>query len=347
MLRLIPWILIAWPVPALIAGALGWKGIWGSGSALIDFLIPIPVAGGALHVPSFVVCSLIVMNMPSASDETAARMRAFLFGAALAGLLLILSVDEIYLALQTNSSLPRNPWQANPLGLFVLSDALLALAFTAFASQRPWLRLEILTAVLVLLPALIPLGMMQKFGPKVEAFMPGAGRQGPAKSDAIEMVYASLKVTAPHFRARAEAYVAPMHPRLLSNSDDTAFLFTSDLDAARRLDTSKAAATLCLYEDGTPPRWLDGADFNQCFEHVSFSERFSQAYAARPAKEPPDIKHYMARKGVCVGVKEIPPSGDTGGMELSSAQICSRLPEARDKLRAQYPEVAALLDAPP
>ena len=95
MLRLIPWILIAWPMPALIAGALGWKGIWGSGSALFDFLIPIPVAGGALHVPSFVVCGLIVLNMRFAEEESAARMRAFLIGAVLAGLLMCVSFPPV------------------------------------------------------------------------------------------------------------------------------------------------------------------------------------------------------------------------------------------------------------
>ncbi len=34
-------------------------------------------------------------------------------------------------------------------------------------------------------------------------------------------------------------------------------------------------------------------------------------------------------------------------MALAGADICSRLPEARDKLRAQYPKAAAMLDAPP
>lgn len=347
MLRLLPWLLIAWPLPALIAEALGWKGVWGSGSALVDYLIPIPVAGGVLHVPSFVVCGLVVLNMHSASDETAARMRAFLIGTAVAGVLLLLRLDQVYLAMRTSSSLPGSLWQENPLGLFVLSDALLALAFTALSPQRPWLRLEAATVLLAVLPTLLPLGMTLKYSSAGKAFLPGDSREGPARGDVIEMVFTSLDVNAPDFRARAEAHVAPMHPRRMNNSDDTAFLFTRDLDAARRFNLSKAAATLCLYEDGTPPRWLDGPDFNQCFEHVSFSERFSQAYAARPAGEPPDIKHYMARKGVCVGVKGIPPSGDTGGLELSSMSICSRLPEAREKLRVQYPEAAAMLDAPP
>ena len=48
---------------------------------------------------------------------------------ALAGvLLLLLRLDDILVAMRTHSSLIGSVWQANPLGLFVLSDALLALA---------------------------------------------------------------------------------------------------------------------------------------------------------------------------------------------------------------------------
>lgn len=65
--RFLVWTLIAWPLPALIAGALGWEGVWGSGSALVDYLIPIPVAGGSLHVPSFLFCGLAAARMPSMS----------------------------------------------------------------------------------------------------------------------------------------------------------------------------------------------------------------------------------------------------------------------------------------
>lgn len=107
--------------------------------------------------------------------------------------------------------------------------------------------------------------MVQKYSPAGEAFMQGGARQGHARGDAIEMVFTSLNVNAPDFRARAEAWAAARHPRLSVDSDDTAFLFTSNLHAARRFDTSKAATTQCLYEDGTPPRWLAGQKYTECF----------------------------------------------------------------------------------
>lgn len=348
MLRGTLWVLLAWPLPALVAGALGWKGVWGSGSALTDYLIPIPVAGGVLHVPSFVICGVVVMALPAAGDSAAGRMRAFLFGMAAAGFLMLLRLDDMWLAWQTHSTRVGSLWQENPLGLFVLSDALMALVFTALASQRPWLRIEIASLLLVLLPMTLPLGMTMKFSPASQPFLPGASRPGPTRTDAIEMVFTSLDIDSAEFRARAEAHVARMHPRFSVNSDDMAVLFTRNLDAARAGDKSAAQATLCLYEDGTPSRFLPGDASAECFEsHVSFSERFEQAYAARPAGEPPDIKGHMARRSVCAGVRPVGPDGNTGGLELSSMRLCSRLDEARATLRARYPEAAAMLDAAP
>ena len=44
------WLVFAWVLPAAIAGALGWRGIWGSRSAFGDYLLPLPMAAGFLHL---------------------------------------------------------------------------------------------------------------------------------------------------------------------------------------------------------------------------------------------------------------------------------------------------------
>lgn len=344
-LRFILWVLLAWPLPAVLAHALGWRGVWGSGSALMDYLIPLPVAGGVLHVPSFVVCSLIVLNMPSASAQTAGRMRAFLVGVAVAGVLCLLRLDELLLALRTQSTMPSHLWQDNPLGLFLLCDALVALLLTVGASQGGGMRLGGLNLLLIVLPASLPLAMAMKYSPAGQSFLPGASRQGPTRFDEINMVFTRMDTDTADFRQQAELWVQPMHPRLSINSDDAAFLFTRNLDAARNFDVGQVARTLCLYEDGTPPVWLPGAAAAQCFDgHVSFSEAIQRAYDARPSAEPPDLKSYMARKDLCVGVKTIPPSGETGGVELSGMRLCGGMPEAREKLKLKYPDAAALRD---
>jgi hypothetical protein len=346
--RLLLWILVAWPLPALLAGALGWSGVWGSGSALFDYLIPIPVAGGALHVPSFVLATLAVARMASLGDASAGRLRVLLLGVAVAGLLLLLRLDDMWVAWRTQSTHAGGAWQENPVGLFLLCDATLALLFTASSPQRPWLRVDLASAALMALPIALAVGMALQHSHAGEPFMHGMSRQGESRGDEVSMMFTRLDASAPDFRARAEAWAAPMHPRLSVNSDDVAILFTRNLDAARRFDTSQVTATLCLYEDGTPPLWLPGARSDDCFgRHVSFSEQFALAYAARPAGEPPDLRDYLARKSVCAGVAPIPASGDTGGVELSATRICTGLPKARETLRLKYPDAAPQIDSPP
>jgi len=339
-LTFVLWLLIAWPLPALLAGALGWSSVWGGGSAFVDYIIPAPISGGVLHVPSFVLCSFIVRNMSSASTLAADRMRALLLGFALAGVLLLLRLDALWLAFKTDSTLPGGVWQSDPLGLFLLSDAVVAGLLTLGIARDHRLRFDAVSLLLLVLPASVPVGMALKYSPAEHDFLPGDYRQGANRADEINLVFTNLDVNAPDFRRRAQDWVGHRHPRFSVNSDDAAFLFTRDFDAARRFDTSKGLLTLCLYEDDTPAVWLPGAATQGCFEnHISFTELFQRAYAARPATEPPDVKDYMARKDICVGIKTTVPSGDTSGLELSGTRICSGLQRMKSQLREKYPDL--------
>lgn len=343
-LRLLVWGVVAWVLPALVAQALGWRGIWGSGGALADFLMPLPVAGGVLHVPSFLVAGLLVALIPAAAPHNATRLRCLLLGMAAAGLLWLLRLDAIWLAWQTGGSWPTGLWDANPLGLFLLSDAALALLFTL---GGPWGRPlpDAVAVLLFVLPVLAPLAMTAQTAPERDAFLPGIDRPGAARGDLTLMVYSARDTGSPAFRAAAMAWLQQQRqlPQYQVDVDDLAVLFTPSLDAARGFDPSRATLTLCLYEDGTPAAWLPGSQAAACFSgHVTFQERFSAAYAARPASEPPDMRHYLARREVCAGVMPIPPSGDTGGLELSGPRLCSRMEQALADLRARYPDVAAL-----
>jgi hypothetical protein len=54
---------LAWVTPAFIGGMLGWKGMWGAGNAFVEYLIPIPLAGGVFHVPSFIIAALVIVKL--------------------------------------------------------------------------------------------------------------------------------------------------------------------------------------------------------------------------------------------------------------------------------------------
>lgn len=342
--RLLLWILIAWPLPALIAGALGWTGVWGSGSAVADYLIPVPVAGGVLHVPSFVVAGVIMLLFPDFSPAAAARMRALLIGAVLAGGLWLLNLHDLWLAQQTGEKFSGRLWQENPLGLFLLSDAALALLFTAGAEQRPRLRLDILSLVLLLLPSALPLSMAKPRASADPPFKAGMSQHGEMRGDESLMVFTRLDANAADFRMQAEAWAdqpaAMAHPRFHVSAEDMAVMFTRNREAARRINRDQVVATLCLYEDGAPPRWLQGA--GDCFSgHQGFSERLARAAGARPQDEPAELRAYLAARELCAQEKFA--SGEAGrGLQLTSAFICEGLSRRRGELLQKFPDAPQL-----
>ncbi len=348
--RLLLWALIAWPLPALIAGALGWKSVWGSGSAITDYLIPIPVAGGVLHVPTFVLGAVAILVLPNLSPAGASRLRALIFGVAIAGVLWMLNLDQLFRALHNGEPFTRLQWQQNPLGLFFTCDALLALLFTASAPHRPWLRFEVLTLLLLLLPSLMPLQMAIPRAKNAEEkqlqFTAGSSEHGKVRGDEWLMVYTPMDMNAADFRQRAEQWVekpgSMAHPRFHVSAEDTAVMFTAHREAIQRFNAAKAVVTLCLYEDGAPLRWLPGA--GDCFSaHQNFSERLSAAAAARPPDEPAELRHYFAAKALCATEKFATiPEGQ--GLQVTSAFTCEGLLRDRARLLLKFPDEARLAE---
>jgi hypothetical protein len=346
--RLLLWTLIAWPLPALIAGALGWSSVWGSGSAVTDYLTPIPVAGGVLHVPTFVLGAAAILVLPNLSPAGASRLRALIIGVAIAGVLWLLNLDQLFRALQNGETFTRLQWQQNPLGLFFTCDALLALLFTAAAPQRPRLRLEILTLLLLLLPSLMPLQMAMPRAKTAEEkllqFTAGAGDREGTRGNELLMVVTPIDINAADFRQRAMQWVekteSMAHPRFHISAEDLAVLFTEDREAIRRFDKRQARLTLCLYEDGAPPRWLPGA--GDCFsDHQSFSERLSAAAAARPPEEAPELRRYFAALELCPGEKFATVPGGQG-LQVTSAFVCEGLERERMQLMPKFPDEVRL-----
>lgn len=304
MARFFLWLALAWPTPALIAGALGWKGVWGSGGALADYLIPIPVAGGALHAMTFAVVSALLLSQKAWPARLLGLSRGVLLGLSLCGLAMLLDLTEIHQAAGTDARLGRLPWQANALGLFLLTDSLIAQLFVgAFEGRSPSGAREWggSLAAAVLLPAIAAAALITQDPRYGKTFALQGARPGPERGDEEVIVYTTLLVASPSFRAQAEAHAAQWHPAKSVNSEDTAVYFLNSLQAARRQDTKQAALTYCMYEDGTPARWLPGA--GDCFsQHESFSERLARLgrdAACRGLKLPPDPQRGLAATYFC------------------------------------------------
>jgi hypothetical protein len=324
MARYLLFLLLAWPVPALIAGALGWKGVWGSGAALVDYLMPIPVAGGVFHTMTFFGVSALLLSQKAWPAPLQGLMRGVLLGLSLCGLALLLDLTALHQAATGDAALHRLPWQENPLGLFLLTDSLIAQFFVgAFdgrspAGAREW---GLSLAAAILLPAFASSALVTQDPRFGKAFLYQGSRAGPARGDEAVIVYTTMPVASPSFRAQAEVLAAQWHPAKNVNAEDTAVHFLTSLQAARLQDLKQAALTYCMYEDGTPAQWQSGA--GDCFSrHENFSERLARSYEAQDRQLPVQERERLARREACGG-RTLPPDPMR---ELAATYFCKSAP---------------------
>jgi hypothetical protein len=313
--------------------------------------MPFPVAGGVLHVLTLVPVSVLLATREQWPAWFAGLQRGTLLALSLAGVVLLLDVRDLYLAATTDAVLHGGlPWEENPLGLFLLTDSLLAQLFVGWyggrfpEGAREWL---LSLAVVVVVPALGALAMlnMMNAGPgRDQPFMHGAaGILTPDRNETVN-VFTRLPVHAPEFRQAAEQYVAQWHPGQSVNSEDVAVRFFTSLEAAKTGARTGAAITYCLYEDGTPAQWLP-AD-GDCFSyHENFSERVSRLIEAQDRKLPVDVRVHLARSEACKGVT-VPTGPQADGY---ATYRCRGIDEQRRSLLEKFggePGVAEALGAP-
>jgi hypothetical protein len=317
-LRVIVFGILAWMVPALVAGALGWSSIWGGGSALVDYLIPMPVAGGALHVPSVALLMVLVVHGPRLSAKAAGRARALAVGAMLTGGVLLL---------------PPPDWRLsqNPLGLFLAVDALVALVSLLDAPRQPGLRLEA-GALLALLavPALGAMVAWRALG-LGESFV--SGRATLSEDRAVVSVHVEARGDIAHagLRQRAQEWAMTLHDPAMKMGVEVAELrFTGADDAA-------ATAVLCLYEDGRPPRWLTGQ--GDCLQgYTTFASRLARHAAAVPPDAPREVREFLAARAACaeIGWKS---AHAISPMSYSADEACMDLPRRGEFLAKLHPQL--------
>ena len=289
--RLVLWLLLAWPTPALVAGALGWKGVWGSGSATVDYLIPIPVAGGAFHTMTFAAVTVLLATQPRWPSLLSGLARPMLLGLAPVGALLLFDLD-------------RRRLTENPIGLFLFSYSLIAQLFVrAFGGRWPENGREWALGALVAaaLPGLAVAGLRQLDPTRDQPFAYVNSRVGAVRGDQSYLVHSRIPVYGPDFKPAAEAYARQWHPRLNINDEDVAVHFYASLPAAQIGNEHEAQLTYCMYQDGTPPRW--GAGRGDCFEHETVSERAQKYYEAQPSSLPQEERTRRARAKACEGVR--------------------------------------------
>jgi len=342
-----PFILLAiavWLTPAVLAAFIGWPGVWGSGSAFGDLLLPIPISGGILRLPSFLVALVILRAYSRLPSQTAALIRALCLAAALAGAVMLIDLERLQLALLTDYSGDALRLRRSYGGLSLLADGLWC--FAAGLRHAPLLRAWPALVVAVSLPALwLGNGLRvlpgaTSDGQRIVEFRAGLHRPVDGRADRAMFVYTGYEPAAGGFRQRAAEYADRFRPETSVNTEDVALHFTTELDATLRGMDAPIAATLCLYEDGTPDTWYDGdAD---CFsDHETLSDRLQRVVAALPDELPSAVRRYVVSRAMCEDA-DLPERYDD---RLAVVDQCFRAD--LDALRAEALSIvdAAELDA--
>ena len=273
-------LLFAWVLPAVIAGALGWSGIWGGSSAFGDYLIPIPVAGGVLHVPSFIVLVIAVSAMDRLSHTKQNIVPAFAFAVFLAAMDLQADTTRLANWLFTDFTPSGSPLRfgKNPLYLFVACDAFSLWLYSVLRGAWPsfkWWLAACAPAVAIVLAALAPVGTGS---PRFEI----GGARNLDRSRAEHMVYTSSPFDEASYSAwyaERDYFAAPWHS---PNYEHSAIYFSSSLDVVERrrfdaLTDEVVVATACLYEDDVSMQWHAG--LYDCFAGRQSTEDVLRAIA--------------------------------------------------------------------
>lgn len=300
-LRIFAYLITAWLLAPLVAAAAGWRGVWGTGPAGLDYLLPLPISGGALHVPSWLLgAGLVVLRQRL---DTAAPWWAGLGAATMAGAGGLLLVDMAGLALWSQAGAPlpavSDLWSPHPLGLFLLVDGLLALVWPHAAGLPVPPRRRAGGAVLAVgALGVLGVGQWQQTPVNRHALLPVQSRPGPDRGDEVVAYYTTLPMTPATLREAVARLGQLPAPQDDVNVQDQAVLFFDDHEAARQLRSDRVRMTWCRYEDGTPARWIEGA--GDCFGgHLNFSERLAGAHDRVDPRLSLPVRLLLARQLLC------------------------------------------------
>ena len=306
-------LILAWITPAIIAGVLGCSGIWGTGSAFGEYLIPLPVAGGVFHVPSFAAAAAIILACRSSTGPLTRYLPVLAFSVLAAALSLMIEFDRLNAWLFTDYKPFGCPLRldGNPFLLFVATDAFWVGAYAlmrGFVSPgRSWFALPLIPAAIVGFSAV----NYQTSGPAFEI-----GRPIPTENrgEEIVTVYTSASYDEQVFLNWMEQENYFARPWFNVNTEHVAVLFTNSMQAIKwgqldQIEGESTVATICLYEEDrsiVPHR-----GYHDCFaDHNTVEQETAALAASETTGLGRDIDFWYARLLMCDGV-ELPEAGAT------------------------------------
>lgn len=309
---------LAWITPGIIAEILGWKGIWGSGSAFFDSVIPFPVAGGIFHVPSFTVAAALVYSQKRIPGNLAGFVPV-ISGAVFLGMLALqIDFDRLNGFLFTDYTPSGFPLRlhSNLVYLFITTDAFWVFLHSMARDPKPPARAWSVVAVVPLAVVIVAVAGFKLGGP---VFKIGPALSGPQRGQEIRLIYTSGDFDREAFLDWFNARATLSRPWQNPNVEHSAVYFTHSLEAVKwrkldLVDKKNTVATICLYEEDTSMQLQAG--YADCFSGretvMTGLKRIAGEHATGYGR---DIDNWYATVLLCRDV-DLPPDKSIGDIRL-------------------------------
>ena len=246
-------IFLIWFTPAMIAGMLGWSGIWGTGSAFIEYLIPIPVAGGAFHIPGLIISFLALKIL---NNEDSAINHYIGYGAfALFVVMLALHIDfpRFYTWLVTDYQPHGSPirFDSNAFYLFTITDAFWIWVY-ALAKGARLDKSNILIAMLI--PPAVLILQLVKYSVSGPDFTIGGTTPSENRGQETQYIFTTAKYDEQLLLSWLSERNYLGAPWMSPNTEHEAIVFTNSMQLIKwgkydEINTNNAIATVCSYEE--------------------------------------------------------------------------------------------------
>lgn len=246
-------ICLIWLTPAMIAGMLGWSGIWGSGSAFTEYLIPLPIAGGAFHIPGLIF-SFIALKTLNNRDSTHSHYIGysafFLFA-----VMLTLHIDfpRFYNWLTTDYQPYGFPirFDSNAIYLFTISDAFWVWVYALVKGSR--LDKTTLLMAMIIPPAVLILQLV-KYSVSGPDFTIGGTAPNKNRGQETQYIFTTAKYDEQLLLNWLNERDYLGAPWMSQNTEHEAIIFTNSMQAIKwgrhdEINTSNTIATVCSYEE--------------------------------------------------------------------------------------------------
>ena len=332
-------LIIIWVTPAIIAGALGWRGIWGGSSAFFDYLIPVPVAGGVFHVPSFLVVIFLLINLKKFPESIAIFIPVIAFAVFVFAQTMQVDFDKLNDWFFTDYAPSRSPirFGKNPFYLFVASDAL-CISIYAWTLVR-----KIAWKSALLLP-LIPLGMIgfhaANSSIQQEQLSYGFSMDISPRGNRVTYVYANAAFDEKKFRDWLDKTPQIHLPWERSDSEHLAVYFSKSMQSIKygKLDDfENIVGTICYFEEDQSSSAHTG--HHDCFvDRLTLADRLNESFNSTNTGLGKDVDRWYGLARVCEGIDI--PEQYIADIELPNfcRSIKRDLPDLIEKLISEHGE---------